>query len=98
MRINTPSKNFTKAERVFARALQDQHIPFRTKVKIQGREIDFLIGQYAIEIDGHAQDETKNYMLIEQGYNPIHFTNKDILTNINSIKQWLDQIYSHDHQ
>jgi len=95
MRINTPTKNFTRAERVFARALQDQHIPFRTKIKIQGREIDFLVGKYAIEIDGHEQDVSKNYMLIEQGYHPIHYTNKDILTNLKSIKLWVDQIYSH---
>lgn len=63
----------TKAERRFSELLKKLHIPFQTKVRIQGREIDFLIGKYAIEIDSHPQDVSKNQMLIDAGYSPIHF-------------------------
>ena len=58
--------------------LKKLHIPFKTKVLIGGREIDFLIGQYAIEIDAHAQDTEKNIMLWNLGYAPIHFFNWEV--------------------
>lgn len=64
------------------------HIPFRTKVKIQGREIDFLIKNLAIEIDSHPQDPEKNSMLFNQGYTPIHLFNWDIKTEL---VDWLKQ-------
>lgn len=60
--------------------LKESRIPFKTKVKIKGREIDFLIGKYAIDIDCHRQDVKKNKMLFENGYIPIHFTNQEIKT------------------
>lgn len=85
MRINTPKKNFTRAERIFARILQDHHISFKTKVIIGGREIDFLIGQFAIEIDGHPQDASKNSLLADLGYIPIHFTNDEVYKNRNEL-------------
>ncbi len=78
MRIKLDKKHFTKNERRFVRLLQEQHIPFKTKIKIRGREIDFLINNFAIDIDGHIQDPIKNRMLIEEGYNPIHFNNGEI--------------------
>ena len=68
----------TKAERKFAELLKALHIPFRTKVKIKGREIDFLIGKTAIEIDSHPQDVEKNKLLIAAGYNPLHFHSSGI--------------------
>ena len=77
----------TKAERRFMEVLKKYHMPFRYKVRIAGREIDFVIGNLAIEIDGHPQDVSKNYMLIEHGYNPIHFNNWEI-PNPNLVK-WL---------
>ncbi len=43
-----------------------------------GREIDFIIKNYAIEIDGHRQDVSKNWMLRSLGYNVIHFNNNEI--------------------
>jgi len=43
-----------------------------------GREIDFIIKNYAIDIDGHKQDVSKNWMLKSLGYNPIHFNNNEI--------------------
>jgi very-short-patch-repair endonuclease len=85
----------TKAERRFHELLKKSHIPFKCKVKIEGREVDFLIGKYAIEIDGHQQDVLKNKMLIEKGYNPIHFNNWEINeTLIDWLKTiCLEQIY-----
>ncbi len=64
----------TKSERRFMELLKQLHIPFQTKVKIKGREIDFLVGKNAIEIDGHIQDVNKNKMLTQGGYNPIHLS------------------------
>jgi len=58
--------------------LKENNIPFKTKVKIKGREIDFLIGIYAIDIDGHEQDGDKNVMLVKEGYTPIHILNSEI--------------------
>ena len=66
----------TKAERKFAERLKAMHIKFKTKVIINGREVDFLINKYAIDIDGkHEQDASKNEMLVEAGYIPVHIGN-----------------------
>lgn len=74
----------TKAERRFAERLKNAHIPFRSKVIVCGREVDFIIGKYAIDIDGHAQDVEKNVMLVREGYTPIHILNHGVLiVNIN---------------
>jgi len=78
MRINFTKKNFTRAERKFGRMLQELHIPFKTKVLINGREVDFLIKRYAIDIDGHPQNTDKNVFLAKAGYVPLHFYNKEI--------------------
>jgi hypothetical protein len=75
MRFKADKKHFTKAERRFVRLLQENHIPFKAKIKINDREIDFLIGKYAIDVDGHSQDQYKNKSLLEAGYSPIHFDN-----------------------
>ena len=68
----------TKAERRFAEILKKNHIPFRAKVIVKGREIDFLIGRYAIEISGHIQDPSRNEELVRLNYVPIHFSNQEI--------------------
>lgn len=70
----------TKSERRFSEILKKNHIPFRAKVIVNGREIDFLIKKYAIDIDGHEQDGQKNVHLVRAGYIPIHFSNQEILT------------------
>lgn len=85
MRINFYKKNFTKSERIIGRLLQENHIPFKTKVKISGREVDFLIGRVAVEIDGHEQAEDKNNMLVISGYIPLHFSNDEVYTDRLSI-------------
>lgn len=62
--------------------LKELHIPFRTKVRIANREVDFLLfEEYAVEINGHEQDEDRNYELIALGYVPIHFSNDEIKNN-----------------
>lgn len=68
----------TKAERRFAERLKQRRIPFRTKVIIGGREVDFVVGPYAIDIDGHDQDGEKNRMLVLQGYTPLHINNRSV--------------------
>lgn len=68
----------TKSERLFLEILKRKRIPFRTKVKIKNREVDFLIRKYAIDIDGHEQDGLKNHMLADNGYIPIHLDNKSV--------------------
>ena len=81
----------TKAERRFCELCKKLHIPFRTKVVIGGREIDFVIGRYAIEIDGHEQDSSKNIMLVNEGYIPVHLNNWHIN---DSLVDWLKSICS----
>lgn len=77
----------TKAERIFSEILKSSRIPFRTKVMAAGREIDFLIGNLAIEIDGHDQDTTKNSILCSLGYVPLHYGNRDIREHRDEIKK-----------
>ena len=68
----------TKAERIFAERLKNLHVRFRTKVLIRNREVDFLVGKYAIDINGHEQDPSKNVMLVKEGYIPLHISNNTV--------------------
>jgi len=80
-------KTSTKAERRFYERLKANRIPFKAKVKIKDREIDFLVGKYAIDINGHQQDTSKNEMLAKEGYVPIHISNNEVTTiSINYLK------------
>lgn len=91
MRTLLARHSSTKSERKFHELLKKFHIPFKSKVKIVGREVDFIVREkYAIDIDGHKQDVSKNKMLIAMGYNPIHFNNNEI-PNPNLI-EWLKTI------
>lgn len=85
MRYNLTKKNSTKPERIVAEVLKEYKVPFKHRWLIGGREIDFVIGKFAIEIDGHEQDGDKNRMLAELGYVPIHLHNSEI--NHQSIKK-----------
>lgn len=78
MRTLLTRRSSTSAERRFHEILKKFHIPFQSKVKIGGREVDFVIKDYAIDIDGHEQDVSKNKMLMVHGYNPVHFNNNEI--------------------
>ena len=71
-------RNSTKNERRFMEYLKKRHIPFKYKVLVEEREIDFVVGTYAIEIDGHEQDGLKNEMLVRNGYIPLHINNNEI--------------------
>lgn len=85
MRYNILKKNSTRAERIVYEALKSLHILFKHRWIINRREVDFLIGNVALEIDGHKQDGGKNHMLAELGYVPIHLNNSEI-TKENIIK------------
>ncbi len=93
MRTLLTRRSSTKAERKFAEVLKRLHIPFRHRVKIGKREVDFVIGRYAIDIDGHKQDVNKNIMLITKGYNPIHFDNSSLPNPY--LDEWLIKINNH---
>lgn len=71
-------KHSTKAERKFYEVLKELHIPFKHRWIINNREIDFIVGKYAIEINGHPQNTEKNVQLAKAGYIPIHFDNKEV--------------------
>ena len=77
----TSKKFFRKPERILARLLNENRIPFKTKIKIGKYEVDFLIGKLAVELDGHEQSVEKNHYIANQGYIPWHFTNKEIYEN-----------------
>jgi len=80
----------TKSERRFTELLKAAHIKFRYKVMIGGREVDFLIGKFAIEIDAHTQDVSKNHMLISEGYHPVHLHNWEITERLT---EWLKGLH-----
>lgn len=82
----------TKAERQFAELLKELHIPFRTKVKVQGYEVDFLIDNFAIEIAGHRQNSQKNIALLKAGLTPIFIYNYDVGVEL---KEWLKKLKSY---
>lgn len=90
-------KNSTRAERVFAQALNDLRLPFEHRAIVKGMEVDFLVGQYAIEIDGHTQNAEKNLMLKRVGYIPVHLSNAQ-LKEINAIKIWLQTLQMQQEQ
>ena len=78
MRKILDKKHFTKPERIFGEILKRNHIPFQVKVKIEGREIDFLIGKIAVEIGNHSQDITKNSSILKNGFHLLHITNNEL--------------------
>jgi|GEM_PF-1608979 len=95
MRKILNNKNSTKAERRFHESLKAHRIPFLFRKKVLGREIDFLIGKIAIEIDGHDQDRAKNKLLLEAGYSLVHLSNREVLEQkySNIIKQCLQHVH-----
>jgi len=89
--------NSTKAERRFVEILKKNHIPFKTKVRIKNREVDFIIRKYAIDIDGHQQDGKKNEMLVSEGFIPIHISNRELKQNAYKFSKWFNEFrYSID--
>jgi very-short-patch-repair endonuclease len=85
MSMQLNKNNSTRAERMFANRLGAAKIPFKFKWLVNNREVDFIVGKYAIDIDGHLQDGDKNMMLVKNGYIPIHISNNEVkIININS--------------
>ena len=82
MRINIKRKNSTSAERRVYEVLKRLKVPFKHRVKIWGMEIDFLIGKYALEIDGHIQDTLKNEKLAQMNLVPLHLSNLETRNEI----------------
>lgn len=73
--------NSTKGERRIGEILKRNRIKFTAKARVCGREIDFLIGRLAVEVDGsvHKQtDAAKDTMLFANGYVPIHISTKNL--------------------
>ena len=71
-------KHSTKPERIVYEVLKKNHIPFKFRWVLKGREVDFLIGKYILEIGDHKQDSEKNKMLLEEGYQVLQLSNKQI--------------------
>jgi len=86
MRINLDKKHFTKPERIFGEILKKNHILFQTKIKIEGREVDFLIGRVAIEIGNHSQDVEKNSRILENGFHLLFITNAELYSNPKAVE------------
>ena len=95
MRLNVLSKHSTKSERRVYEVLKKLKLPFRHRWLVQGREIDFIVGKLAIEIDGHEQDEEKNNLLVSLGYTPVHLHNSEVteehITKLIQTYKWLLQ-------
>jgi len=70
----------TKAERRFSEILKGAHIPFRSKVVVNGQGVGFMIGKYAIDINGNKQSEKRNFLLLNAGYVPIYFSEEETMT------------------
>lgn len=86
MRINIIKKHSTKSERIFSEILKKHKIKFRFREKINGREIDFIIGKYAIEIDGHNQSSGRNKFLFDSGFIPLHYANRALLNERHKVE------------
>ena len=91
MRYNILKKHSTLSERRVYEVLKELKIPFKHRWRIRELEIDFLIGKYALDIDGHEQDGNRNQKLVEAGYIPIHLTNEEVKDN-NKIKELIKRL------
>lgn len=87
MRTNILKKNSTKSERIMYEILKELRLPFKHRWTIAGREIDFLVGNICIEIDGHEQDIDKNNLLVSLGYSPIHIHNNELIADRTKVKK-----------
>lgn len=80
MRTLLLKKNSTKAERIVAEMLKREHIPFKHRIIINGREYDFLIGKHLIiEIGNHITLKDKNIEILNLGYDLLDFSNEEIV-------------------
>jgi very-short-patch-repair endonuclease len=87
--------NSTKTERVIGEIFKKRHIKFKAKQIIAGREIDFIVGRKAIEIDGisHKTHHTaKDTMLVKEGYTPLHIS--EGIKNLEELERTLINLIS----
>ena len=56
---------------------------------IAGREVDFLINDYVLEIGNHTQDSTKNKMLLGKGYRLMTLSNREIYNKKVNLEKFL---------
>lgn len=92
MRPQILKKHSTKAERRVIEVLKELKVPFYHRFLLLGYELDFLIGNYIIEIDGKKkQSEKKNRELLEAGFNVIHLSNKQTKER-SKLKEYLTKI------
>jgi len=98
MRVIIKKRSSTKAERIFYELLKRNHIYFQHRVIIDGKEIDFIIGNYAIEIDGHQQSAQRNSWLFSKGFIPIHYSNNILKTNAKTVEQDITSKLWHSQQ
>ena len=75
------------------RLLQENRIPFRFRVIVLGKEVDFLIGKTIIEVNGHEQDSERNNLFVKNGYIPVHFSNEEVRDNGDTIIKLLKNDY-----
>lgn len=80
-------RNSTKAERILYEILKKNHIPFKHRERIKGKEIDFIVDKYAIEIDGHKQSSNRNQWLFEEGLIPLHYSNNALYNERNKVEE-----------
>lgn len=78
----------TKTERKFMELCKKHQVPFKYKARYEGYEIDFLIGRWAIEFNGHIQNVQKNIALLKAGYTVVNFSNNVI----SDLDQWLKNL------
>lgn len=93
MRYTINKKQSTKAERIMYEILKELHINFKHRWVLHGREIDFVIDKYCIEINGHEQDHSKNELLVKEGFVPLHFNNSELYNNREQIKQIIKNLW-----
>lgn len=93
MRVLITRRSSTKAERLFAEILKKNHIPFEHRVKMHGLEIDFIVGHYAIEIDGHVQKTDRNSLLFSKGWIPVHYHNQALRNTPDAVENDIKNKY-----
>jgi len=93
MRPQILIKHSTKSERRLIEVFKELRIPFKHRWLLLGYEVDFLIGNIIIEVDGRKkQSVEKNKTLTEAGYDVIRISN--LATKERShIKLFITKIY-----
>lgn len=67
--------------------LKEIRLPFRHRWLLDKYEVDFLIGNIVLEVNGHEQDVQRNNKLVELGYIPLHLHNDEVFANKENLKE-----------